>query len=800
MRKAPLSSLPIMRTPFPGHHFPGLASACLLLLFLMVSIRPQNAVALEDESWKIALHQLQESFQTVRVDLRDYAAGLSREVKNFRKGLTRLEKKKGQIILWFGSSYDPEDLNHLLKGIGRLRQEGEVLLQPFADMERKLEIFEPKLDEIEAEIRRQLVETPAQEYAESLTSSLDEIGILRVELDKVKTHIGRIRSLYADFTTRLDESERSASSKVTSYWRIYYFQPTPSIFSSDTWSPVRKSMELWLADLGIVRESLGEKREWEKTRDALLQGMAMAAILMLLGWTATRKTAALTGTAKVSAHLLPAWALLSLSTSALWVDRSIPFTLYSISSALTEVLLSSGLVALGSVLRACGRDQQVKTPGGNSLWYLWAVVASGLLLEALGLPYAVSMVFWPIVLLLVAWRLHRLSTRAEGWLERICTVWSPYVLGGLALLTGVGFAALSVITAIALFYLLLALSISVDGWRMLQIWETHAKDRKQSLYVIGCLSGIGFPCMILGLLLLNLWLLSLRLGGEHVLLEILAFQVDWKDFSLTLKGLTFMVVGFYLTKTAIFLSETFLGELPHRRPDLDKVVVESLLTLIRYTCWAFFGLTILFLLGMDLTNLAVIAGGLSVGIGFGLQHIVNNFFSGLILLIGRSIQSGDTIQIGHTLADVRKVTIRNTVVQTRENATLFIPNSDLITNQLINWSHRDRRVVREVLVGVAYGTDTAKVKELLIEATRSHPQVLSHPAPIVFFWDFGASTLDFKIRFWIKNVDLDTRVLSDMRFQIDRLFREGGIEIAYPQRDIHLRTAPALEKLWKPVK
>ena len=710
-----------------------LAGAFLLALFLMFSSNPPSASALEDENWKNALQQLQEAFQGVRMDLKDYAAGLNREVKDFRKGLARLEKKKGQMLLWFGSSYDPEDLNDLLKGLFRLRLEAEDLLKPFADMERKLEIFEPKLDEMEAEISRQLVETPAQEYAESLSSSLDEITDLKVEVGKVKAHMGRVRTLYGDFIARMEATERTVGGKVSSYWRIFYLQPLPSIFSSDTWSPLRKSMDQWLAALGIVKESLGGKREWLKTRDALLQGLAMAGLLMLLGWAVARKVAILTGTTGLPARLLPAWSLLSLSASALWVDRSIPFTLYGLSSALNEVLLSSGLVCLYSLLRSSGRNLPVGPLRQNPLWPFWVVLASGLLLDALGLPYAVAIVLWPLVLLLMAWRLYRLAPGAEGKLERIWTLWSPYVLCGLALLAVVGFAPLSVIITIALFYFLLAFAISVEGWRLLRIWETRAEESGQSLYAVGCLSGIGFPCMILGLLLLSLWLLSLRLGGESVFLEILSFQVNWQDFSLTLKGLSFMVVGFYLTKTAIFLSETFLSGLPHRRPDLDKVVIESLSTLIRYACWAFFGLTILFLLGMDLTNLAVIAGGLSVGIGFGLQHIVNNFFSGLILLIGRSIQSGDTIQLGSMLGDVRKVTIRHTVVQTRENATLFVPNSDLITNQLINWSHRDRRVVREVLVGVAYGSDTAKVTALLLEAAGNHPYVLSSPPPVVYF-------------------------------------------------------------------
>ncbi|NLI32891.1 MAG: mechanosensitive ion channel [Deltaproteobacteria bacterium] len=773
-----------------------LSVACLLVLLLMLIIKPGPVSGLEDNSWKKALQQLQEAFQTIRIELRDYDAKLNLEFKDLKKGLARLEKKKGQMLLWFGGSYDPKDLNHLLKGMRTLRRQAEGLLKSFGEMERRLEIFEPKLDEIEAEIKRQLVETPNQEYANSFTSSLTEITDLRVELDKVKTHIVRAHTLYDDFNKRLKDCESSADAKVSRYWRIYYLQPMSGIFSTDTWKSFRKDIKQWVGALKIVKESLGEKREWLRTRNALLQGLLLGAALILLGFFLIKRVGIKTGFTSTITHLLPSWILLSLGAATLWIDRSIPFTLYDISSALNEIVVSAGLVSLCSFLHSVGRGNQPAHIHKNPLWYLWIILAFGLSLEALGLPHAISLICWPLVLFFMGWRLYRFSSAAEGKPERLWTSLSLYVLSVLALFTLLGFATLSFTIAVGLFYSFLAVALGLEIWRLLQIWETWAKESGQSLHVIGCLSGIGFPCVILGFVFLNLWLVSLRLGGEHVFLEILSFQVNWQDFSLTLGRVTFIIVGFYLTKTAIFLSETFLTGLPRRRPDLDKVVVESLLTLIRYVWWAFFGVYLLFLLGMDLTNLAVIAGGLSVGIGFGLQHIVNNFFSGLILLIGRSIQSGDTIQIGNILGDVRKVTIRNTVVQTRDNATLFIPNSDLITNQLINWSHRDRRVVREVRVGVAYGTDTERVRELLLQAVKSHPQVLAHPTPTVFFWDFGTSTLDFKVRFWIKNVDNDNRVLSDTRYEIDRLFKESGIEIAYPQSDIHLRTAPALEKLW----
>jgi len=770
---------------------------CLVGLFLAFLGGPSCLFALEDESWKSALQKLQEAFQTAQKELQDYDAKLKTEVKDFRKGLARLDKKKGQMMIWFGGSYDPADLNHLLKGIGRLRGEAEALLQPFSDMERKLEISEAKLAEIEAEITRQVTETPSPEYMGGLSSNLEGICSLKVELGKVDTHIGKIRELYNDFAKRLDQSEASVRGKVSSYLAIYYLQPLPSVWSMHTWSPLKRNIEQWLANVAILKESLGEPREWVKTRNALLQGMALAVGFILLGWVLIGKAQRLAGFPSSPIRLLFPWTLLSLSAASFWVNRSIPFTLYGISSGLSEILLSSGLVSLCSVLHSYGRSNQENTSGMYPLWYFWVVIASGCSLLALDAPYAIAVVVWPLVMIAVGWRLYRISAAQDERPERWWTACAPFLFAGLALLAVSGFATLSVIITVAIFYLLLAVIGGREVFHLVKIWEGRAKESGQSLYAIGCISGICFPAVVLGLFFLSLWLFSLRLGGRDVFFEILSFKVNWQSFGLTLEGMIYIIVGFYLTRTAIFISDAFLSGLPRYRPDLDKVVVESLLTLVKYLWWWVFALYLLFLLGIDFTSLAVIAGGLSVGIGFGLQHIVNNFFSGLILLAGRSVQSGDTIQIGNILGDVRKVTIRNTVVQTRENATLFIPNSDLITNQLINWSHRDRRVVREIQVGVAYGSDTERVTELLLKATGNHPRVLPLPPPVVLFCDFGASSLDFKIKFWIENVDHDTQVLSEIRFDIDRLFRENGIECAYPQSDVHLRTAPALEELLK---
>jgi small-conductance mechanosensitive channel len=180
-------------------------------------------------------------------------------------------------------------------------------------------------------------------------------------------------------------------------------------------------------------------------------------------------------------------------------------------------------------------------------------------------------------------------------------------------------------------------------------------------------------------------------------------------------------------------------------------------------------------------------GALSIGLGFGLQNIFNNFISGLILLFERPVQVGDVVQINENWGVITKINVRSTVVQTYDNASLIIPNSDMISNQVTNWSFKDLRLRRNIIVGVAYGSDTELVRETLLEIAKGHSKVLKKPKPDVLFQDFGDSALVFKLRLW-STIDHFIVVETDVRFAIDRLFRERNIEIAFPQRDIHIRS------------
>jgi small-conductance mechanosensitive channel len=197
--------------------------------------------------------------------------------------------------------------------------------------------------------------------------------------------------------------------------------------------------------------------------------------------------------------------------------------------------------------------------------------------------------------------------------------------------------------------------------------------------------------------------------------------------------------------------------------------------------------------GIEFSNLAIIAGALSVGIGFGLQNIVNNFVSGLILLIERPVKTGDWIVVGGTEGHVKRIRIRSTQIETFDRADVIVPNSELIASQVTNWMLRDTIGRARIPVAVAYGSDTQKVKEVLLKVASEHAEVIHHTpsmAPDVLFLAFGDSSLDFELRVYVRNIDKRLRVRSDLNFAIDATFREAGIEIPFPQRDLHVKNWP----------
>ena len=196
-------------------------------------------------------------------------------------------------------------------------------------------------------------------------------------------------------------------------------------------------------------------------------------------------------------------------------------------------------------------------------------------------------------------------------------------------------------------------------------------------------------------------------------------------------------------------------------------------------------------IGLNLSAVLAASTVLLVGIGFGLQNIAQNFVSGLIVLFEQPIRPGDFIRVGDAYGVVTDIGLRATRVVTRDQVTIIVPNSQLVNTQVINHSIPTSNLRVAISVGAAYGSDAELVRKILLDVPEGHPKVLSDPSPEVRFEGFGDSSLDFSLLVWIADPGEDRRVSSDLRFEIERRFRSAGIEIPFPQRDVHVRSLPA---------
>lgn len=206
-------------------------------------------------------------------------------------------------------------------------------------------------------------------------------------------------------------------------------------------------------------------------------------------------------------------------------------------------------------------------------------------------------------------------------------------------------------------------------------------------------------------------------------------------------------------------------------------------------------ITLLEIMQVPLTAFAFVSGAVAIGIGFGAQNIINNFISGWILMWERPIRIGDMIELDDARGIVETINTRSTVIRRVDGVHLLVPNSQLLENTVVNWTLVDNLARTQVTVGVAYGSPVDKVRELLNGVCKVHPIILDQPAPLVLFADFGDNSLTFEIVFWINaGGERDLRVVrSDVRYEINRLFLENDIEIAFPQRDVHLDSRTPVE-------
>lgn len=665
-------------------------------------------------------------------------------------------------------------------------------------------------------IRRvdQLLQTPLQERAmiqamlervRGLSSSLPDdtqsagqeiknyakdIRVARSRLENLlrryDTALAPAQNLLRDLST----TQKEISALLPGLWKEYYLHGAVPYLSPDTWKRVLRQLQYFTQGL-ILRVPVEipiTPEQWESVFLRLGASVAFSLLILFLLYRncrGCRDNMTLRHIFRVS---LP-WLFLGLCLiSASIASSDETFRLFL---ALGNLNLIVAQVFLAWDLR---RLRHTEVPAESSpLWRLIPLTVMAYILLYLPLPAAIGVVTWiiSIIAYMVVQRKRRFDTNfGPMQLETSICSGLPAVIWIVLILALMGLHVYSMVLYLLYASVSLALQLSMGSMSLInRINDRLPKDGGRAA-LSSVLVALAAPTVIiLACGSIAMWVITLP-GGGYLLQDYVLKGVDVGATRFNALQVLLIVSMFFITRTAVRMGCRFISHLPERGLSIEGSLIQPMQTAVTYTFWALFGMFVLRALGMELSNLAMIAGGLSVGIGFGMQTIINNFLSGLILIFSRTMQEGDVVEVGNTTGRVRKISVRATVVETYDNAIIYVPNSEFVSSRLINWTRNSRSVRLQVDVGVAYGTDTALVMRLMHDIAGRHPRILKHPEPIVLFTAFGDSTLNFALRFWVQDYDVGVSTSSDLRLIMEREFRAHNIEVAFPQLDVHIKQMP----------
>jgi len=262
--------------------------------------------------------------------------------------------------------------------------------------------------------------------------------------------------------------------------------------------------------------------------------------------------------------------------------------------------------------------------------------------------------------------------------------------------------------------------------------------------------------------------------------------IEFDSYHLSVSQLIIISILFVIFYTIVFLLKRVLKRIAERKGLSDGSFL-SIYQIVKYLIWISFFFVSLSVLNINISVILAGSAALLVGLGLGIQQLFNDYASGIVMLIERTVKIDDVIELDDgTVGKVLSIGIRTSTIETRDNIAIIIPNSKFVDNSVINWSHIKAKTRFNVSVGVAYGTDIKHVRSILLDIADSNKSIVKKPKPFVLFKDFGESSLDFSLVFWLNETWAAERVKSDIRFQINTEFAKNKIQIPFPQRDIHM--------------
>ena len=728
------------------------------------------------EAWEalLATHnaQINEILDHFR-KLRDSLKTLDSETK---AALSLLEQEFGKLdALSRVNGGMPSDLTVLMERFKRVKERGEGVIAPLRDELAALTKEKQALDLLESSLASE----------DSVDSGLKALlKQARRNISDVENSIRRIIKPSEDFIasvqTRIDEVMKT----MPDLWYNYYFQSSGHFYDIVAWKQDIHNLDS-LRELFALRLTTEVPNSLDTLAVVLVRAAVAMGILLLLAL-ALRRT--------VQNKMPPSMhrgMKRVLKNSIVWIALGIAINIAAWADGkLYQMIATLGIMCLcwGQMLLAWDLYdfENVERPRITPLWPMFPTLLIGMVLLNID-PFPLFIcVAWVLVQIVDLWRARR-RPLPEYTLPRVILRIHVIQLWISLIVSLAGFSRLSILISMAFTSIAVTVMLCTAIFKVEKRIEEYLPKEGMSAVISSLLMALIMPLALMAAVLASLlWILAYP-GGYFLIQHLATMGFSIGSFSLNAMQIFSVFIAFYLTRTLLIVGNTLMAGMQSQISRISVSLLAPIQIIYKCVLWGLFGLYALKALGFNLSSLSMIAGGLSVGIGLGLQNMVQNFTSGLSVIFGQTIREGDVVEVNGVTGVVKKINIRNTMLQTYDNAIIFIPNSSFLGGTFTNWTHNDQKARQQIAVGVAYGSDVELCKKLMLEIAKAHPQVLFRPEPAVLFTNFGPSSLDLVLRFWTL-YDNGVSVSSDIRMKINQVFAANGIEISFPQMDLHLRS------------
>jgi potassium-dependent mechanosensitive channel len=621
------------------------------------------------------------------------------------------------------------------------------------------------------------------------TRLLFDVKILTAHLKLEKNKINLSLASMKDLIEKLTGLSIFLKKSFVKQLQIYFLIPGPTIWDINWGDLLPYSFNSWIKTMPtVLRERFpDEKREYMML--AMVLGAALL-IYLIFHYLLIKKI-------NIKAKIPGAYELLLRALAAFFIFVGLVVTSSILIFPETVLFYRLAVVIFGFF--ACFFSMALKiiqcpdSSDDSLLSTLFILFSCGIFYQILGIGYVLLAILWPITISVAGLFLSiKTIVRHKTIINKQFWFFIP-VAAFFFILCINGYIYLSIFCSMIWFLTVVSFRL---GTALSWILKNGMKNSKAEYHLLKAIvTGIGVPLIWLLIIISLFFWASMQISSNSYILltYLINLKIGIHGHQLQVFNLTVAIFLFFVFKCFISCFIEYLAKSSYANQTQRQQVLPSLKSITRYTGWIIYIIAVMIIFDVNITSILVVLGGLSVGIGLGLQTLISNFVCGLMIIFGKICRPGDVIELDGVLGTVIKTEIRNTTIKTLDNCIITVPNSHLLDTQLHNWTRNNDLVRKDITVGVGYDSDVDMTTKILMEVAENFEEICKTPKPKVLFHDFGDNALIFCLRIWLHDIDNIFVVPSNVRYAINKRFRRNGINIAYPQLDIHVKDTPVQE-------